>query len=191
MGSDSLSSPGAGLGAVPAAGLVVGGVFALEGAAALATSLIPLAGTPGTVALRLGFGATGLVVIARPDFRRLSSGRAVILAVPAAGALLGLIFLDQRITAWQWAGTPPSPQLLWAPPAATATLDHGFPNGCTAPARCKPTQTPSRRRPATARAYGTATGHFGAPAFVSLRDRLLVGPSVVEGVVAQQLNGLG
>ena len=56
MGSHSLSSPGAGLGAVPAAGLVVGGVFALEGAAALATSLIPLAGTPGTVALRLGFG---------------------------------------------------------------------------------------------------------------------------------------
>ncbi|MHB8295154.1 MAG: EamA family transporter [Acidimicrobiales bacterium] len=89
MGSDSLGSRGAGLGAVPAAGLVVGGVFALEGAAALATSLIPLAGTPGTVALRLGFGAIGLAVIARPDFRRLSSGRAVLLAV-VVGAVLAV-----------------------------------------------------------------------------------------------------
>ena len=74
------------MGAAPAAGLVVGGVVALEGAAALATSLIPLAGTPGTVALRLGFGAVGLAVIARPDLRRLR-GQPGILAVVAGGIL--------------------------------------------------------------------------------------------------------
>lgn len=88
MSSDSLGGRGEGLGAAPAAGLVVGGVFALEAAAALATSLILLAGTPGTVALRLGFGAIGLAVIARPRLRRLS-GRAVLLAV-VVGAVLAV-----------------------------------------------------------------------------------------------------
>lgn len=88
MGSDSLSSQGAELGAAQAPGLVVGGAFTLEEAAALATSLIPIAaGTSGIVALRLGFGAIGLVVISRPDFRRLSSGRASLLAVVVEAVL--------------------------------------------------------------------------------------------------------
>jgi inner membrane transporter RhtA len=62
-----------GLAVAPAPLLVFGGVVGLEGGAAVATTLIPLAGVPGTVALRFGFGALGLCLIARPRIRGLSA----------------------------------------------------------------------------------------------------------------------
>lgn len=80
VGRDTHSGRDAVSGNAPAAGLVLSGVFALQGAATVATGLIPLAGIPGAVALRLGFGSIGLLVIARPDPRRLSR-RGVALAV--------------------------------------------------------------------------------------------------------------
>jgi inner membrane transporter RhtA len=71
---------------VPPPALVVTGVVALEGGAAIATRLIAVAGTPVTVALRLGFGAIGLNAMTRPRLRALS-GRASALVV-AVGVLL-------------------------------------------------------------------------------------------------------
>ncbi len=45
--------------------LVLGGVVALESGAAVATRLVPAVGVVGTVALRMGFGAVGLVLLVR------------------------------------------------------------------------------------------------------------------------------
>ena len=82
-------APGGGpLARVPAPALVIGGVVGLQSGAAVATTLIPLAGVPGTVALRLGFGALGLITLARPRVRALP-GRAAVLAV-LVGAVLAV-----------------------------------------------------------------------------------------------------
>jgi inner membrane transporter RhtA len=75
--------------AVPAPALVLGGVVSLEGGAVLAALLIPTAGIAGTVALRLCFGALGLLALRRPRWRRCLDIRILGLAV-AVGALLVL-----------------------------------------------------------------------------------------------------
>jgi inner membrane transporter RhtA len=81
----STSSP---LARVPAPALVVGGVVALEGGAAIATRLIVTVGTPATVALRLGFGAIGLGAMSRPRLRG-RSRRSIALTI-FVGLLLAL-----------------------------------------------------------------------------------------------------
>lgn len=58
--------------APPAPALVLGGVFALEGAAVLATGLVSRAGIAGAVALRVGLAAPALIAMGRPRLRRLS-----------------------------------------------------------------------------------------------------------------------
>ena len=55
--------------AVPPAALVLGGVVGLEGGAVIAATVIPAAGIPGTVMLRLGFGSVGLTALGRPSLR--------------------------------------------------------------------------------------------------------------------------
>ena len=68
--------------AVPAPALVLGGVVGLEGGAVVAATVIPLAGIVGTVMLRVGFGAIGLLVLGRPSLRGLDR-RSVLLVKPA------------------------------------------------------------------------------------------------------------
>ena len=75
--------------AVPAPALVLGGVVSLEGGAVLAALLIPTAGIPGTVTLRLGFGALALLALRRPRWRRCLNTKTLGLAA-AVGALLVL-----------------------------------------------------------------------------------------------------
>lgn len=58
------------LATLPAPALVIVGVIGFQGGAAIAAGLIPSVGIVGTVTLRLGFGAVGLLALARP---RLSS----------------------------------------------------------------------------------------------------------------------
>jgi inner membrane transporter RhtA len=70
-----------------ASAMVLGGVFALQGGSTVARSLIPVAGVPGTVALRVGFGAVMLALWRRPSWpagRRqlaLMAGLALVLVV--------------------------------------------------------------------------------------------------------------
>jgi inner membrane transporter RhtA len=71
---------------VPAPALVLGGVVGLEGGAVVAATVIPTAGIVGTVMLRLGFGALGLLALGRPSLRDLD--RRSILLVIAVGSLL-------------------------------------------------------------------------------------------------------
>ena len=71
---------------VPATALVLGGVFGLEGGAAIAATIIPTAGIAGTVMLRLGLGSAGLLGSGRPSLRSLD--RRAALLVLAVGSLL-------------------------------------------------------------------------------------------------------
>jgi inner membrane transporter RhtA len=71
---------------VSAPALVLGGVVGLEGGAVVAATVIPTAGIVGTVMLRLGFGALGLLALGRPSLRDLD--RRSILLVIAVGSLL-------------------------------------------------------------------------------------------------------
>jgi inner membrane transporter RhtA len=71
---------------VPPPALVLGGVVGLEGGAVVAATVIPVAGIAGTVMLRLGFGALGLIALRRPSVRGLDR-RAVLLTI-AVGLLL-------------------------------------------------------------------------------------------------------
>src|ERR1700679_253546 len=72
--------------AVPAPALVLGGVVGLEGGAVVAATVIPTAGIVGTVLLRVGFGAIGLLALGRPSLRGLD--RRTVLLVIAVGSLL-------------------------------------------------------------------------------------------------------
>jgi inner membrane transporter RhtA len=72
--------------AVPAPALVLGGVVGLEGGAVVAATVIPVAGIVGTVMLRVGFGAIGLLALGRPSLRGLD--RRSVLLVIAVGTLL-------------------------------------------------------------------------------------------------------
>jgi inner membrane transporter RhtA len=72
--------------AVPAPALVLGGVVGLEGGAVVATTVIPFAGIAGTVMLRVGFGAIGLLALGRPCLRGLD--RRAVLLVITVGTLL-------------------------------------------------------------------------------------------------------
>lgn len=74
---------------VPAPALVLGGVVSTEGGAVLAALLIPVAGIAGTVTLRVGFGAIGLLALRRPRLRRCLDTKILGLAA-AVGALLVL-----------------------------------------------------------------------------------------------------
>ena len=67
---------------VPATALVLGGVFGLEGGAAIAATIIPTAGIAGTVMLRLGLGSAGLLGLGRPSLRRQRTARAWIAHAP-------------------------------------------------------------------------------------------------------------
>jgi inner membrane transporter RhtA len=73
---------------VPATVLVLGGVFGLEGGAAIAATIIPTAGIAGTVMLRLGLGSAGLLGLGRPSLRSLD--RRAALLVLAVGSLLAV-----------------------------------------------------------------------------------------------------
>jgi inner membrane transporter RhtA len=70
----------------PAPALVLGGVVGLEGGAVVAATVIPAAGIVGTVMLRVGFGAIGLLALGRPSLRGLD--RRSVLLVIAVGSLL-------------------------------------------------------------------------------------------------------
>jgi inner membrane transporter RhtA len=72
--------------AVPAPALVLGGVVGLEGGAVVAATVIPTGGIVGTVMLRVGFGAIGLLALGRPSLRGLD--RRTVLLVIAVGSLL-------------------------------------------------------------------------------------------------------
>jgi inner membrane transporter RhtA len=72
--------------ALQAPALVLGGVVGLEGGAVVAATVIPTAGIAGTVMLRLGFGALGLIALGRPSVRGLD--RRSIGLVIAVGCLL-------------------------------------------------------------------------------------------------------
>jgi inner membrane transporter RhtA len=76
---------------IPAAALVIAGVFGLEGGATLATSVIAQAGVAGTVALRLGFGAVGLLIVARPHRRAWS------MATGRRAAAVGLLLAAHHV----------------------------------------------------------------------------------------------
>jgi inner membrane transporter RhtA len=66
--------------------LVVGGVAALEGGAAIASTVIPRAGILGMVTVRLAFGSVGLLAIARSK-PRLPDRRSAALVVLVGSAL--------------------------------------------------------------------------------------------------------
>jgi inner membrane transporter RhtA len=65
---------------------VLGGVIGLQGGAAVASTIIPAAGIVGTVMMRVGFGALGLIPLGRPRLRGLDR-RAVRLVI-VVGTLL-------------------------------------------------------------------------------------------------------
>jgi inner membrane transporter RhtA len=73
-------------GPAPAPALVLGGVVGLEGGAVVAATVIPAAGIVGTVMLRVGFGALGLLALGRPSLRGLDRRSARL--VLAVGTLL-------------------------------------------------------------------------------------------------------
>ncbi|MCW2247629.1 inner membrane transporter RhtA [Azospirillum fermentarium] len=75
--------------------LVLAAMVSLQTGASLAKGLFPVVGTPGTVALRLGLGATILCVVLRP-WRLFANGgvpRATLRAVAVYGASLGVMNL--------------------------------------------------------------------------------------------------
>ncbi|WP_106196703.1 EamA family transporter [Umezawaea tangerina] len=78
------------LGAVPPPALVLLGIVSIQVGAALAKQLFAIAGTSGTVALRLAFAAVVLVVLWRPSVR---IGRRMLLTVVGYGAVLGAMNL--------------------------------------------------------------------------------------------------
>lgn len=69
----------------PAPALVLGGVVGLQGGATIARLLFPIAGVPGVVTLRLGFGAVMLGGLRRP---RLRMARRTLGLVVVVGVLL-------------------------------------------------------------------------------------------------------
>jgi hypothetical protein len=79
---------------------------------------------------------------------------------PAAGAALGLIFLDQRITAWQWAGI--AADAVAAVGAARGSRQRSTTAVMTvAQTRRELTQTPSQHRSASRTRYGTGVAQPG------------------------------
>jgi inner membrane transporter RhtA len=77
---------------VPPTAMVLGGVVSVQFGGALAATLIPRIGAPGTVSLRLALAMPVLLLIARPTLRRRS--RRDLLAVVAFGVVLGLMNLS-------------------------------------------------------------------------------------------------
>jgi inner membrane transporter RhtA len=77
---------------VPPTALVLAGVLSVQFGGALAATLIPRAGAPGTVALRLAFAVPILLLLARPSMR----GRTWrdVRAFVAFGIVLGLMNLS-------------------------------------------------------------------------------------------------
>jgi len=73
-------------GAVPPTALVLLGIVSIQVGAALAKHLFALAGTSGTVALRLAFAAVVLVLLWRPSVR---IGKRMLLTVLGYGVVLG------------------------------------------------------------------------------------------------------
>jgi inner membrane transporter RhtA len=69
MSSGAFRSP---LAILPAPALVIAGVLGFQGGAVIAVGLIPSVGIVGAVTLRLGFGAVGLLALARPRLRSLA-----------------------------------------------------------------------------------------------------------------------
>ncbi|MGW1805576.1 EamA family transporter [Streptomyces sp. NPDC002078] len=128
---------GRGLVAVPAPGLVLGGILGLQGGAALTTRLYPAVGPAGVVALRLAIAALALIALWRP---RIRGDRAGLGIAAAAGTLLAvhhlayyeavarlplgaattLEFLGPFAIAL--CGSRRAPDLLWAGLAATGVL---------------------------------------------------------------------
>lgn len=76
-----------GAGSVPAPLLVLGGIVSVQFGGALAATLLPLVGVPGSVALRLTIAAIVVLAWARPSLRGRS--RADWLAVASYAAALG------------------------------------------------------------------------------------------------------
>ncbi|MQY34400.1 hypothetical protein SRB17_23690 [Streptomyces sp. RB17] len=128
---------GRGLGAVPAPGLVLGGILGLQGGAALTTGLYPVVGPAGVVTLRLAIAALVLTAMWRP---RIRGDRTTLGVAAAAGTLLAvhhlayyeavarlplgaattLEFLGPFAIALS--GSRRAPDLLWAGLAATGVL---------------------------------------------------------------------
>jgi inner membrane transporter RhtA len=71
--------------------LVLGGVVALQGGSTVARNLIPIAGVPGTVALRCTFGALMLAVLRRPALPRVRRELLLLVAI-------GLVLAVQHLT---------------------------------------------------------------------------------------------
>lgn len=85
LNSGVLRSP---LALFPAPALVLTGVLGFEGGAVLAVGLIPRVGIVGAVTLRLGFGAAGLLGLARP--RRASLAPRNLALMVLVGAILAV-----------------------------------------------------------------------------------------------------
>ncbi|MEV6837767.1 EamA family transporter [Streptomyces sp. NPDC051133] len=128
---------GRGLGAVPAPGLVLGGVLGLQGGAALTTGLYPAVGPAGVVTLRLCIAALVLSALWRPRPRgdrttlALAAGAGTLLAVHhlayyeavarlPLGAATTLEFLGPFAVAL--CGSRRAPDLVWAGLAATGVV---------------------------------------------------------------------
>lgn len=77
---------------VPAPLLVLAGIISVQFGGALAATLLPLVGAPGSVALRLAIGAVIMLVVARPRWSGRS--RRDWLAVSAYAAALGCMNLS-------------------------------------------------------------------------------------------------
>ncbi|MEU7303018.1 EamA family transporter [Streptomyces sp. NPDC007189] len=128
---------GRGLGAVPAPGLVLGGILGLQGGAALATGLYPVVGPAGVVTLRLAVAALVLTALWRP---RIRGDRTTLGIAAAAGTLLAAhhlayyeavarLPLGAATTlellgpfAIALCGSRRAPDLVWAGLAATGVL---------------------------------------------------------------------
>jgi inner membrane transporter RhtA len=121
-----------------ASGMVLGGVFALQGGSTVARNLIPIAGVPGTVALRVGFGAVMLALWRRPSWpvggRQLAlmAGIALVLVVQhltfyaaidrlPLGVVVTLEFFCGPL-ALAFAGSRRASHLLWALVAAVGVV---------------------------------------------------------------------
>lgn len=80
---------------VPAPALVLGGVASVQGGAAVATRLFPVAGPGGTVWLRLGLSSLLLLAIARPKLRgRSAADLRLAVAFGVALAAMNLTFYE-------------------------------------------------------------------------------------------------
>jgi inner membrane transporter RhtA len=71
--------------------LVLGGVVSLQGGSTVARNLIPVAGVPGTVALRCLFGAIMLAVLRRPALPRVRRELGLLAAI-------GVVLAVQHVT---------------------------------------------------------------------------------------------